>query len=240
MTSMNDLITQVRYLTNTESNQFITNPELQYYLNASLGELDDILVSKQEDYRMTDVIIPILPGMNPDGTPLNKFPLPADFYQLRGVDYYSNGVLSNPWQTLDRYMFKERNKFANPLIRTPFGTLYLSYKLQDGYVSIMPEYAAAGNYRLFYIPTFTELNFTDPIPSYFENQAWREYAVVDASIKVLNKQNLDPTGLWKQKADLKSRIQAMSGHRDSGDPKCVINNSSAYDDYGIYGGRGSY
>jgi len=232
MTSLLDLITQCRQVTNTESNQFITNSELTYYLNSSLAELDDLLVVKQADYRLVQTICNITVG--------NTFALPADFYQLRGVDYYAYGVASNPWQTLNQFMLKERNRYANPMVRTLYGVTSIYYMLQDGYVAIVPVDAAVGQYRLWYTPIYQPLvNLTDTIPSYFDNQAWREFAVMDTAIKILNKQNLDPSAFMQRKEELKTRILAMAGHRDAGDPKCVVNNNNYFDDGFSFGMGGS-
>lgn len=218
---MQQLVDDVRLLTNTENSQFVTDNELLYYLNASLGDLDDMMVAKQEDYRLTNVQITITTG--------NTFPLPADFYQLRGVDYYNFENQPNPWLTMKSFSLQERNRYANPLLRTMYGVLGLYYMLQDGYVAVIPPDTAAGTYRLWYTPMLSTYALTDTIPSYFSNQAWTEYAVTDSAIKVLNKQNLDPSGFIDQKERLKVRIQAMAGHRDAGAPKHRINTRDTYE-----------
>jgi len=212
MTQLSDLQTQIRYLTNTENSQFITNTELTYYINASAGELDDILLTKNEDYRLTHTQLVIATG--------STFPLPSDFYQLRGVDFYTNSA-PTPWLTLKQFSMPERNKYTQPFFATIPGTITPYYMLQDGYVAIIPPVAALGTYQLWYTPILPALvNQTDTIPSYLNNNAWCEYIVVDCCIKVLNKQNLDPSAFMAQKAGLKVRVEGLAGKRDAGAPKC--------------------
>lgn len=226
MTTLQDLITQVRYLTNTENSQFVTNNELTYYINASAGELDDILVDKQQDYRLTVFYPSVAPTTN-------LIPLPDDFYELRQVDFYYAPSQSLPWTTIQKFMLKEQTMYSNSLARNVYGVPNLRYMLQDGYIAIVPETLAGGQYRVWYTPQYVQLvNLTDTIPSYFENQAWREYIIVDASIKVLNKQNLDPSAFFAQKEALRKRIEAMAGKRDAGSPMHVVNTRGAGAEYG--------
>lgn len=230
MTTLSDLQTQVRYLTNQENSEFVTNTELAYYLNSSLAELDDLLVSQQEDYRLVQELVTISSG--------NLIPLPDDFYQMRQIDFYTFTSQQQPWITIKRFMLKEQTRFSNTFVANNYGIPNLHYMLQDGYVAIVPETSAIGQYRLWYTPMYVQLvNQTDSIPSYFENQAWREYAVIDVCIKVLNKQNLDPSIFIEQKALLKTRIDAMAGHRDAGSPKHVVDNR--YGDTSGYWGWGA-
>lgn len=217
MTTLAQLQTQIRYLTNTETSNFVTQDELTYYINASAAELDDILVSKQEDYRLSNLTATISTG--------NLIPLPSDFYQLRLVQFYTYTSQSQPWVNVDLFMLKEQSKYSNTFVANNYCIPFLHYMLQDGYIAIVPETSALGKYKVWYTPVYQQLvNQTDTIPSYFENQAWREYIVVDCAIKVYNKQTLDPSIFMAQKAALKIRIDAMAGHRDAGSPKHVVNN----------------
>lgn len=228
-TLASDLVTQIRYLSNMENNQFVTDIQLLYYINASAGELDDILVAKQEEYRLIKTQLQITSG--------NLIPLPSDFYQLRQVDFYYSPSAIQPWTTIQKYMLKEQTLYSSSLNRSIYGVPNIRYMLQDGYIAIVPETNALGQYRIWYTPVFKQMSLTDTIPSYFENQAWREYIVVDCCIKVYNGQNMDPSIFMAQKAALKTRIEAMSGHRDSGSPKHIVNTRNN-NDYGGWGTGG--
>ena len=228
MTTAQDLVTQIRFLTNTEVSQFVTDPELLIYVNSSCGELDDILVANQQYYRLINVVIPITSG--------NLLPLPIDCYQINEVDFYYAPLQSQPWARLERFELAEQTMYSNSQARNIYGVPNLKYMLQDGYVAIVPEASAIGSYRLWYTPIYKMMALTDTIPLYFENNAWREYVVVDSSIKVLNKQNLDPSAFMAQKEALKARIKSMSSKRDAGNPMHVANTRNFGFEYGGFGG----
>lgn len=232
MTTAQDIINQIRLVTNTENSQFVTDNELLYYVNASAGELDDLLVAKQQDYRLTTAIITI--------ANTNLIPLPADFYQLRQVDFYYAPSQALPWATLEKFMLKEQTMYSNSLTRNMYGIPNLKYMLQDGYIAIVPETVASGQYRVWYTPVMNTMALTDNIPSFFDNNAWREYMVMDCSIKVYNKQQKDPMIFNDRLNKLKTRIQSMAGSRDSGSPAHVVNTTSSAYNSGIGGfGYGS-
>jgi hypothetical protein len=222
---MQDLIDQVRQLTNTENNQFFTDSEIATYLQNSIGELDDLLCVKQEDYRLTNTTFTITSG--------NTFSLPSDFYQLRGVDYYTSSNVPNPWQTLRPFDLQQRNQYSSALLRTIYGSLNIYYMLQGPNVAIIPQDGANGTYQLWYVPVVPDYtsNLDGYIDTYFCNQAWTEYATQDTAVKMLNKQNLDPSAYIDRVEKLKQRILSMAGHRDSAFPKRRIN--TRYNDFYI-------
>lgn len=231
ITTLQTIVNNVRLLTNTENNQFITDNELAYYANASFGELDDILVANQQYYRLINTIINITSG--------NLMPLPSDCYQLNQVDFYYSPMQSQPWATIERFELKEQTMYSNSLARNIYGVPNLKYMLQDGYIAIVPEASAIGQYRVWYTPIYKVLALTDSVPSYFDNQAWTEYVVMDCCAKVLSKQDLDPSYFLTQKEALRIRVKSMSTKRDAGSPMHVANTRNfGYDGLNGIGGFG--
>jgi hypothetical protein len=218
-TTLQNLIDLVRFRTNTEQNQIITDPELIIYLNASLSEMDDLLISRFEDYKLSSTTATIAG---------NLFSIPADFLKLRGFERQLDGSAAGHWQTLKRFNFQERNRNATPVRSLVYGRLELVYRLVGQNVMITPADSAAGAYQLWYTPKFTNLVLTtDALPTYMDSQAWHEYAVTDCAIKVLAKQNLDPAIFMAQKEALKHRLISACNNRDAGSPKKIINTRSA-------------
>lgn len=216
-TSLLTLRTRARQRTNMENNTgFVTDAELTDMLNCSLGDLDDTLVSTYEDYKLTDYLTSI-------STPVegqNYFALPSDFLKCRGVDRQFNGT----YMTMDNYNFTKRNQYSFPVMNFVYGYLDVYYRIQDGYCFVIPWQNCAANYRLWYIPKFlTLVNDGDVLPAYMDTQAWSEYAVVDTCIKILAKQDLDPTTFMAQKAALQARIINAAKPRDAGPVKRVQN-----------------
>jgi hypothetical protein len=219
------------------ANQYIPDTTVTSYINDSAAELDDILVAKNEDYRLT-----VLPFTVSSGT---RYPLPADFYQLRGVDFYTNNG-STPWVTLQAFSLPDRNKYNQPFYAYIPGLVAPYYKLEDGYIAFIPQQAAIGNYQLYYTPVLPQLvNTTDTIPSYLDNQAWREYVVLDVAIKIQVQQEKPCTEFMAQKAAMHQRVQALAGKRNAGAPKCgrftrQIGGRRFMGVGGGYGGYGGY
>lgn len=217
-TTLQTILTGVRQRTNMENNQFVTDPELTTEINKSLSQLDMMLVSKFSDYKLTSVILSV--------TNTNQLALPADFLKLRGVDAQFNAQDPDGYCTLRQFSFQKRNRkpygYSGPI---GFGPYAVEYRLQGQMILLEPaQTAAQWAYRVWYVPDFIPLVLTtDPLQSYMDSQAWYEYAVVDVAIKVLAKQDLDPSVFASQKAELTELILKLSApNRDAGEPIAIV------------------
>lgn len=106
--TLSELRTASRQRSDMQSSNFITDDELNSYINQSYFELYDILVQKYGDNYYVASPSPI----TTDGTNY-LYDLPTDFYKLIGVDYYT-GVNTNPWMTIKEFEFAERNRYTTP------------------------------------------------------------------------------------------------------------------------------
>lgn len=235
-TTLANLITLVRQRSDMENNQFVTDTELTTYINNSLSELDDLLTTEYEDYRL-DNFISVLPQNGYS----NVIPIPSTFNKLRGVDFQNN--VNGPWYTLLPFQFTQRNRNNNLLtnITVPWGKVGLTYRLADQGLIIAPQTQAGGTYQIWYTPKFNNLILpTDLVPPAMDLQAWMEYAVVDCAIKIFNKQGLDPSAFMNEKALLRQRIIAAAKNRNSAAPRTIANTRYNTDDlilpyyYNIY------
>lgn len=223
-TTLQDIITLTRQRSNMENNFFVTDAELTTYINNSLAELDDILVTRYDDYRLAN-FLSVLPSDNSN----NVIPISSTLYKLRGVDRQYNTAASNGsqinWYTLRSFMFPERNRFNNPY--TVLGAPYMiqvTYRLVDQGILIEPAQQAGGTYQVWYTPKFITLALpTDILDLSMDTQAWVEYAVVDCCVKIFNKQNLDPSGFMAEKMALKERIVGAAQNRDTSGPQRIAN-----------------
>lgn len=216
VTSLSDLIAQVRMRGNMENNFFVTDSELTGYINNSLAELDDILVTEYEDYRLNN-----FQAVIPNDGYSNSISIPSDMNKLRGVD-----IMYDRWTSLFSFQFTERNRYNGGIAAaiSPYGRNRLSYRLADQGIMIMPQQQAYGKFQVWYTPKFNPLlQLTDILPIQMDTQAWVEYAVVDCCIKIFNKQNLDPSGFMAEKAALKQRIVGAAKNRDTSGPKRTAN-----------------
>ncbi len=212
-TTLENLLTLTRERSNMENNNFVSDDELTTYLNNSLGELDDVLATDYEDYRLNT----FQSALNTT----NIIPIPSNLYKLRAVDYQ---VSPTEWITLFPFQLTQRNQ-QNRMPAAQMNRLNnLYYRLGDAGIIIMPAAKAAGIYQIWFTPKFVPLALTtDTLTIQMDTQAWIEYAIVDCCIKIFNKQNLDPSGFMAEKGALLGRIRNAAKNRDSAGPKSIAN-----------------
>jgi hypothetical protein len=202
-----DLRTESRQRSNQENSTFVTDTELNAYINASAAELYDLLVGKFEDYFTVSEDFSISSG--------NTWTLPSNFYKLRGLDFDANGT----FQVIRPFTFAER-----------MSTQSRSYRVVGDDLIIMPETSAPGNYRLWWIPRMTQMSAdTDQLRGVMD---FDEYVIVDAAMKCLLKEESDISALMAMKEGLKQRINSMAANRDaSGEANAVADvTGGAWDD----------
>jgi hypothetical protein len=209
MITLLELRNRARQRSDMESSDFVDDVELNGYINSSIAELHDLLVSAYgSDYFLSEYDFNILSGTT-------DYNLPADFYKLKGVDVK---IQNNNWFSVRPFNFNERNRnqditwglLTGPSIR---------YRLMGGNIKFNPS--PDGNYsaRIWYIPKAAIL--TADTDQYDDLNQFAEYVVVDAAIKMLQKEESDVSVLLNQKQALKARLEQMANDRDAGQPLAV-------------------
>ena len=197
-----DLRTRARRRADMENSTFVTDSEIQDYLNSSMSELHDMMVKSYEDYFVSEqtYTAPLATGGEN---------LPADFYKALGVDYDSGGITS----TLKAYSFTERN-----IYNTPYAVIDRlaepMYKIEGTKIKLIPGNSQSGTITLYYVPQATQFSGTvteveNVIPGY------EEYIVVATAIRMLMKEESDTTALELEKQQLGRRIIRAISPRDA-------------------------
>jgi hypothetical protein len=196
--SLTAVRTAIRQRTHYESSQFVTDAELNAWINRSVKELYDLLVTTFEGYNLSTADNTIASG--------NTFAVPADFYKLLGVDYVV--ALPDQLQILPRIDWQERN-----------GSRY-GYALRGSNVHILPySWAAGRSYRLNYVPVIATLvNDGDTFDGI---DGYEEYVILDVCCMVLAKADRDASQFLGQKEAMHGRILASAHNRDAGEPPHV-------------------
>ncbi len=205
---MTSLALQVRQRADMQnSSGFIGDSELYEYINQSIADLYDLIIAAwgQDRYMATAGVV--------TASGVDTYPLPSDFYLLRGVDAVLGGNYS---VSLRPFMFNERN-----LYKSGPGWLYgqpIAYRLEGSNIVFLPQPTGVFNVTLWYIPAPTRLVVgSETGTNVFDGvSGWEEYVVVDAAIKCLQKEESDPSVLMARKQELKARIEAMAPQRDAG------------------------
>ena len=215
-----NLKTQARYRANMENSLFVTDAELLTYINSSIAELHDLLVASfDSDYSISSYEFSTVSGTD-------SYALPSAFYKLKGVDAQLNGTY---WSTISPFNFNERNLRTGVYSSNLLGYQF-KYRILGGNLVFSPVPDGAYNIKMWYIPTATKLvNDADTLDDI--NQ-YSEYIIVDAAIKMLQKEESDVSILLAQKADLRKRIENMAQNRDADKSDAVsdiyLENSEEY------------
>lgn len=226
-------ITEVRRRTDTEENQVVTDPEITSFLNLSQNELYGLLIQTYgADYALSTA------NLSYSGSVTNV-DLPDDFWKLRGVDVLTGG---NPqYITLQPFNLNERN--LQPTSSANIGAPWFStlrYRLAGNTLWIEPQPSAC-TVRIWYAPKLTAMS--DDADEMISYNGWEEYTIVDACIKVMQKQDLDVRVFMAQKAALLQRLNSEAENRDAGSPATVsdtTNTGNLSMPWGTYSGYGNW
>lgn len=204
------LRTRVRERADMVNSQFVTDTELNGYINYSYKALYDLLVEAAEDYNLSSTTSTITTG--------NTIALPSDFYKLRGIDDLSD---TNYPKTVRKFNWNERNDYISQNIPPSNVWDYsdVVYRVAGSNIIIMPEGNAAKTYKIWYVPGLPTLALDGDLADGV--QGWLEYVIVDSAIKCLIKEESDITPLAATKAELVERIARLRNNRDQAQPEKI-------------------
>jgi hypothetical protein len=211
-------------------------PEWNSYINKSIDELYDLLVTSYEDYYIAPPITFTTDGTNgayalPNGQNYDGAPA---FYKLAGVDLgLSNS--NNAWVTLKKFNFIDRNRFIYPQLSSSIlGVFNASYRIVGNNLQFIPVPSAGQYMKMWYVPRLKPLLLDSDICDGVNG--WTEYVIVDAAIKALQKEESDVSVLMAQKQALKVRIEESAQNRDESIPDTISNTRGS----GWQSGGGGY
>lgn len=217
-------------------NNFVTQSEWRNYINQSMFELYDLLVTVYEDYFLATPIQFVADGTTylyalPNGfnTFLNANTgvtfTPQPFYKLVGVDLALNNA-TNAYVTVNKFNFIDRNRFVYPnTASTIYGVFNLQYRTMGSNIEFIPTPSAGQALRLWYIPRLTEL-LQDTDTTQMGISGWIEYVIVRAAKYALDKEESDTTRLNEEILFLKTRIEESAANRDAGQPDSISDTRS--------------
>ena len=209
---------QARQRADMEDSTFVREPELTSYINSSIAELHDLLIAAyNEEYFMEEVEFAASSSLTyplPNGTNFSGAP---QMYKLRGVDV-KRGIGAD-WATVKRFNFNRRNEQEVGNVLAAFGLPYLEYRLTGSSIRFNRTPDSGLSFRIFYYPVATKLVADTDV--FDDINGFAEYVVVDAAIKMLNKEESDVQVLMVQKEALRKRIEGMAKDRDVNEPESV-------------------
>lgn len=214
------LRTQSRQRADMVNSQFVSDSELNSYINNSIAELHDLLAEAYgSEYFVKSGTISIVAGTN-------EYDLPADFYQLKGVDM---ALDNQEYINIRPFNFNERNRLSNFNVWGPAGFTNVRYRLVGNKIMFSPDPDRDATCRLWYVPLATVLVADGDTLNDFN--AYSEYVIVDAAIKMMQKEESDVNVLMAQKQMLEKRIRDKAANRDSANPDSITDIYAENDDY---------
>lgn len=209
----------------------VTITEWNSYINQSMYELYDLLVTTYEDYFMAPAIqfttngstqLYPLPNGSNTFTSNNQVITPLPLYKLLGVDLSINNG-QNAYVALKKFNFIDRNKYVyQNTSSTAYGTFNMEYRLMGSNIEIIPTPASGQAIRLWYIPRLVEL-LQETDTTSMSISGWIEYVIVKAAYYALTKEESDTTSLVMQLGALQKRIEESAANRDVGQPDVISN-----------------
>lgn len=203
-----------------EDNEFVSDSELNNYINFAISELHDILV---ESYG-SDYFLESTEGV----TTVNQadYPLPADFYKLRGVDVKLNG---NDWYNIRPFNFNERNRYEDFGSWTLMGITNIRYRIMGNNIKFTPIPDSQLPYRIWYIPVATKLvNDTDTLDDI--NQ-YSDFVILTAAMKMMAKEESDVSVLMAERNRMEEKYRDSAQNRDAGQPEAISDIHAENNDY---------
>lgn len=220
--SFKTLRDQARARADMTDSGFVTEDELKLYVNSSMKELYDILVTQYQDQYIKKVAITLAPGQE-------QISLPADFYKLRGIDYQ---VTSDYAIDLRQFNFKDRNKQNALRFYNGFIVPDIQYKVLGSNVQFISgaNYTGGGwSGALWYVPLAADLQLdTDTFDAI---NGYEEYIILDVAIKMLQKEESDVTTLVVLKQAMLKRIEGAAANRDAAEPQKIADVMSRWQKY---------
>lgn len=224
------------------NSNFVTQSEWRNYINQSMFELYDLLVTTYEDYFIATPVqfqttgqtnLYALPnGSNTftNGVTQTTF-TPQPFYKLLGVDLALNTTQSG-FVTLNKFNFIDRNKYFFPNSGSIlYGVFNPQYRVMGSNIEFIPLPSAGQICQLWYIPRLTQL-LQDTDTTAMGISGWIEYVIVKAAYYALTKEESDTTSLVMQLGALQKRIEETAMNRDAGQPDTISNSRSSQGGYG--------
>ena len=222
--SLASLRLQAQQRADRVNSDFVKLPEWNKYINQSLFELYDLLVTQYGEEYFANSLDFATDGVTqryllPNGVNYNA----ADpFYKLLGVDLSVGLGNTGGLVTLDKFNFIDRNKYFYPTTGSSAinGVFSMSYRLVGNTIEFIPLPVGQQQIRLWYVPRMRQL-LKDTDVTAQGVSGWTEYVIVDAAIKALQKEESDVSVLAMQKQALMKRIEAASMNRDAGRPDTI-------------------
>ena len=237
-----ELIAEVRQRADMTNSDFVTDAEVTRYINESISDLYDMLIAAQgQEWYIKEYAFTTLANQD-----TYQIPTAQNFYLLLGVDINAESGLPVP---IRPYMLDERHDRRTYYGRASWLRERLRYRMSGNIesdpaavdpvgtyhhqITLAPEPPAGRVVTLLFIPHAPSLSELRPTDVWDGFNGWEEYAIVDAAIKCLEKEESSTIALDRRKQRLIDRINGLASAHDDGFPERVVDVAARLDFYNI-------
>jgi hypothetical protein len=204
--TLGQLRERVRRRADMVNSTFVSDDEINQYVNDAIAELYDLLMQKfGEDYYT------IVTGDQTFTANQLTYTLPDNFLKVVGVDIKVQG---NNYVTIKPYMFSERNQYNTLLTRGVLAYESTRYRLVGNDIIFTQTPAGQGQYRIWYIPYQPVLELDSDTFNGFNG--WEKWVEIAAAMECMMKEESDTRPLQEELARMNLRIERASANRDAG------------------------
>lgn len=212
--TLETLITTCRERAGMENSTFITGTELIRLINSSARRLyTQLIEARGQAYYETSYIFNTVSGTA-------AYQIPADFFQLIGVDVNINGYV----HTMHAYMNEERNMFQRSYAWGSGMPMY--YRIigaaagaTEGTIKFVPVPSGVYAVTLSYVPAPVTLVAEDDKVNGVAG--WEDFIVWDVVAAMLAKEESDTAFAISQREMVRAEIKGLAANRDAGQPERV-------------------
>lgn len=207
---------RVRQRADMQNTLFVSDAEIDTYLNDGLSELNDLFITEYEEYVVQEQPNQNLTGGQTAYDIVTDFGI-NNFMKILGVDLN----VGSRQIALKRFMFSERNFWTMPNAPWDVTVTPYRYSVRGNTIYFFPATGIGGTVSIWYIPQYTPMTLpADQINDFlpYLNNGWEEYAVITAAIKCLQKEESDTQPLMQEKLMQLKRINDVAKNRDVGNP----------------------
>ncbi len=194
------LVLGSRQIADMQNTQFCTDTEIVGYLDIGYRKLYNHVVNRFENYYVSEQNITLVPSQE-------EYDLPTDFFKLLGCDMFRSGLA----YTMRPWSLNERNRVTFSYNGTP-----LRYILKAGKIVFKPIPATTDYIKMYYIPSPAELTLGSSVEVF---NGFDEYVMLDAAIKMKQKEESDVSILAGKQAEILQLIFETLAGRDAGQPQ---------------------
>jgi hypothetical protein len=215
--TLTQLIADVRDRTDTENSQHVTDAQITRYLNQSIAALHGLIVEQDENDFTLQCSFNATAGAEysniekSPGDPTLVLP-----YKILAVDVVNDNGIAYP---VPRFMHGERG-FLDTQDGT-WGVLQRVHYQWRGTATLYwsPPWESQTLIRVTYVPSPADLVLGSD--TYDGRTGWEEWVTLDASIRVLLKEESDVSDFARERATVEARILRQITSRDRANPKRV-------------------